>query len=72
MKRILWLLAITFTHLSNIALAASLPVEAFANLPDVRFVTLSPDGTKVASLIRVSEYPHTRRANAEYSRHKNQ
>lgn len=54
MKRILWLLAITFTHLSNIALAASLPVEAFANLPDVRFVTLSPDGTKVASLIRVS------------------
>ncbi|GGQ04284.1 alpha/beta hydrolase family protein [Shewanella litoralis] len=54
MKRIFWLLVVIFAPLSNIALTSPLPVDAFANLPDVRFVTLSPDGTKIASLIRVN------------------
>lgn len=54
MKRIFWLLVVIFAPLSNIALTNPLPVDAFANLPDVRFVTLSPDGTKIASLIRVN------------------
>ncbi|MDD8060846.1 alpha/beta hydrolase family protein [Shewanella metallivivens] len=53
MKWILWFIAIIFAQLSNMTLANPLPVDAFANLPDVRFVTLSPDGSKVASLIRV-------------------
>ena len=53
MKRILWLIAFMFVQLPNIAQANALPVDAFASLPDVSFVTLSPDGTKIASLIRI-------------------
>jgi len=53
MKRILWLV-VSLCLFSHSSFANPLPVEAFASIPDVRFVSLSPDGKKIASLIRVS------------------
>ncbi len=34
-------------------MAKVLPVEYFANLPDVRSLSLSPDGEKLAAIIRI-------------------
>ena len=39
--------------------AKSLPVEAFASIPDVSSVALSPDGNKVISLIKVETKTHS-------------
>ncbi|QHS11848.1 S9 family peptidase [Shewanella sp. Arc9-LZ] len=54
MKRILWLVVISLCLFSLSSFAKPLPIEAFASIPDVRFVSLSPDGKKIASLVRVS------------------
>ena len=45
-----WLLFILFSLADA---AEPLPVEAFARLPDVSQVRLSPDGKKVAALAKV-------------------
>lgn len=55
MRRLcLLLICITFP-LSLFAQTPKLPVSAFANLPDVKNVSLSPDGTKLASVVRVDD-----------------
>ena len=52
---ILYLL-ILFISTTN---AKSLPVEAFASLPDVSSVALSPDGRKVISLVKIETGQHS-------------
>ncbi|WP_351015213.1 hypothetical protein [Shewanella sp. AC91-MNA-CIBAN-0169] len=47
MKRILWLVVISLCLFSLSSFAKPLPIEAFASIPDVRFVSLSPDGKKL-------------------------
>ncbi|MBB1439864.1 S9 family peptidase [Shewanella sp. SG41-4] len=54
MKRILWLVIVSSCLFSLSSFSKPLPVEAFASIPDVSFITLSPDGKKIASLMRVS------------------
>ncbi|WP_285163691.1 alpha/beta hydrolase family protein [Shewanella goraebulensis] len=55
MKRILLILTASMLLLSSLMSFAEnqqLPVEAFASIPDVSHVTMSPNGTKIASLVR--------------------
>ncbi len=47
-----WVTALTISAFSFVSNANPLPAKAFASLPDITQVTLSPDGTKVASLQR--------------------
>ncbi|QIR13237.1 alpha/beta hydrolase family protein [Shewanella aestuarii] len=54
MKRILtlcWLLlALPILHLNS----QTLPIEAFASIPDVSDITLSPDGKNIASVVKLT------------------
>ncbi len=47
------LLAVIFIALSLSTFAEKLPVAAYASLPSVDQATLSPDGTKIASLVKI-------------------
>ena len=52
-KPLLAVFLLLSTVCSQLSAGNLLPVEAFARLPDVMQIKLSPDGTKLASLIRV-------------------
>jgi dipeptidyl aminopeptidase/acylaminoacyl peptidase len=47
------LIAISLFFFVTTANAEKLPVESFAQLPDVSLLSLSPDGNKIVSLVRV-------------------
>ncbi len=53
MNSLYFLVTLVFVTLSSSSLADKLPVKAYASLPDVDDAILYPDGTKVASLVRV-------------------
>ncbi|WP_394497844.1 hypothetical protein [Shewanella sp. ENK2] len=56
MKRILTSLTAFVMLFANIAVAKNqlLPLEAFASIPDVSHVTMSPNGKLIASLVRLN------------------
>ncbi|NMH65026.1 alpha/beta hydrolase family protein [Shewanella salipaludis] len=60
MKRNSLLLALAILLLGPFSHAATarLPVEAFASIPDVSHVSLSPDGSKIASVVRIDTAEH--------------
>ena len=55
MKRILPLLLLWLSLPLLAQTVPQLPVEAFASIPDVSSVQLSPDGKKIASIVRVEQ-----------------
>lgn len=55
MKRILPLLLLWLCNYTVANTAPQLPVEAFASIPDVSSVQLSPNGKKIASVVRVDQ-----------------
>ncbi|MBO6226918.1 MAG: S9 family peptidase, partial [Shewanella sp.] len=55
MKRILPLLFLWLCNHAVADTAPQLPVEAFASIPDVSSVQLSPNGKKLASVVRVDQ-----------------
>ena len=55
MKRILPLLLLWLSLPLLAQTVPQLPVEAFASIPDVSSVQLSPDGKKIASIVRVDQ-----------------
>lgn len=55
MKRILPLLLLWLSLPLLAKTVPQLPVEAFASIPDVSSVQLSPDGKKIASIVRVDQ-----------------
>lgn len=55
MRRLCLLFICITLPLSLFAQTPKLPVSAFANLPDVTDVSLSPDGSKIASVVRVDD-----------------
>ncbi len=55
MRRLFLLFICITLPLSLSAQTPKLPVSAFANLPDATHVSLSPDGTKLASVVRVDD-----------------
>ncbi|MCL1091456.1 S9 family peptidase [Shewanella profunda] len=55
MKRILAFLLLCLPLHTVANTVPQLPVEAFASIPDVSYVQLSPDGKKLASVVRVEQ-----------------
>lgn len=55
LKRNFYFCLALFLSLPVMAGTPKLPVAAFANLPDTTHVSLSPDGTKLASVVRVND-----------------